>query len=437
MNVVDQRFLNAIATHGAYWALDQKAVTGIVAELNAETYASHLARAKANSKPEVEQTAAGNIAMIYVEGVLTKKGASLSAQSSTILIRQAVRDAIADDTKTGIVLVFDSPGGAIFGTHELAEDIAAGNLIKPIYAYVDGVCASAAYWIASQCREIWAGPNSVVGSVGVYTVVVDSSAQAIMAGVKVNLIASGEYKGAGQPGTEVSDNHVAAIHAEILPIFNNFKEAIAIGRKLDPATVDGLADGRCWVGEQGVSVGLVDVIAPLETLLGAIVSTEGNTSLQNDLDEGLDQYMAKQSLLEQALTLMGINKPAVSATTEAPTVDVDSLKAELAQAKIEAATSKATGFIAGLVRSGLLIPAQADGAVSLLAQAYQNSPEMAAEMEDVFSAGADNTLQKSMLSGAIVTPLAATGAANEEAVKAALMSMTSLGKKTLAQKGEK
>ena len=64
-----------------------------------------------------------------------------------------------------IVLYIDSVGGAVSGVKELATMIAEASV--PTVAVVGDVCASAAYWIASQCSQIWAiSPTARIGSVG-------------------------------------------------------------------------------------------------------------------------------------------------------------------------------------------------------------------------------------------------------------------------------
>ena len=65
------------------------------------------------------------IAIIYIEGTVTKRGSSLSSAGSLIRLRQAVRDAGRDPEVGGILLVIDSPGGTVAGTADMAREVAA------------------------------------------------------------------------------------------------------------------------------------------------------------------------------------------------------------------------------------------------------------------------------------------------------------------------
>ncbi len=80
-----------------------------------------------------------------------------------------------DDIKA-VFLDIDSPGGTVAGTPELAAAVASLNERKPVYAFSSGLMCSAAYWIASQARAIYATPSAQVGSIGVVQAVIDNSA---------------------------------------------------------------------------------------------------------------------------------------------------------------------------------------------------------------------------------------------------------------------
>jgi ClpP class serine protease len=103
-------------------------------------------------------------------------------------------------------LDIDSPGGTVAGTPELAAAVSALDQKKPVYAFSSGLMASAAYWIASQARAIYATPSAQVGSIGVVQAVVDRSAAINAAGIKVEVFSVGKYKAMGAPGTPLTDD---------------------------------------------------------------------------------------------------------------------------------------------------------------------------------------------------------------------------------------
>ena len=113
-------------------------------------------------------------------------------------------DQAEDDFDVWAVLLdIDSPGGMFNGTPELAERIIRCE--KPIYAFTAGMMCSAAYWLACACDFVAATASADVGSIGVYCALLDTSKRFEQQGVKVEVISSGQFKGAGVPGTSLTD----------------------------------------------------------------------------------------------------------------------------------------------------------------------------------------------------------------------------------------
>jgi signal peptide peptidase SppA len=179
--------------------------------------------------------------------------------TSTIETQDAIETALSDPDVSSIMLDVHSPGGAVSGVEELANTIAEASSSKPVKAHAT-MAASAAYWLASQAQSITASVDAPIGSIGVYSVVADSSAAAESAGVKVHVIKSGEHKGAGEPGSEVTDEQLAHIQERVNATAGRFASAVAKGRGLSPEQVADLADGRVWVGDDAQARGLVDEI---------------------------------------------------------------------------------------------------------------------------------------------------------------------------------
>src|SRR6185436_13049667 len=139
--------------------------------------------------------------------------------------------AAADPSIKTILLLIDSPGGTIAGTAELADSVAAANKIKPVIAHADDQMASAAYWIASQCRMITSNRTALVGSIGTYVEVYDTSKMYENAGVKVHMISTGPHKGALVDGTPVTDDQLAEVQKLVDSLNRHFLAAVSAGRK--------------------------------------------------------------------------------------------------------------------------------------------------------------------------------------------------------------
>jgi len=158
-----------------------------------------------------------------------------------------------------IVLHVDSPGGVAQGVDQVhARLMELRDSGVDIEARVSGVCASAAYWLASAADRILVRPTSEVGGIGVYRVYYDRSEALREAGVRPVVVRSGPHKAIGIDA--VTGDQEAVELQNVLDIHSEFLQAVSAGRRMDPADVAVLATGRTYVGRRAVLVGLADDI---------------------------------------------------------------------------------------------------------------------------------------------------------------------------------
>lgn len=162
-------------------------------------------------------------------------------------------EADADESVRAAILLIDSPGGMYSGTPELGDFISEFD--KPVYSFVNGCCASGALWLAAATDGIFATRSSAIGSVGVYSVFSDYSKLAEMAGIKVRVFSSGNYKGMGIPGTSLTESQEKLIQDRILEMADTFYEHMRANRK-DVADAD--MQGQVFQGDQAQRRGFID-----------------------------------------------------------------------------------------------------------------------------------------------------------------------------------
>jgi signal peptide peptidase SppA len=180
-------------------------------------------------------------------------------------IRDEIDEAQSDDTVEAIVLDFDSPGGMVTGTPELANYIAESSESgKPLYAFCRGCMASAAYWLACACDGIFCTPSATVGSIGVCMVFNDLSRAADMAGVRVKVFASGPVKGAGTPGTSLTADQEMFLRGRVAELADNFYSHVRANR---PDVSDADMQGQHFTGTTALAKGLVDDVMEYEDLV--------------------------------------------------------------------------------------------------------------------------------------------------------------------------
>jgi signal peptide peptidase SppA len=239
----------------------------------------------------------GATAIIPIVGVLSKYPSMLDdvfGFVSTIQIQNQIDAALYDEEVEKIILFIDSPGGTVPGVPDLADYIATAKTIKPIVAYVSDMCASAAYWLASQCTSIVANEAAFVGSIGVFLVLCDESKAADQHGVKYTLISAGEYKGLEVPGLPIDERAIGESQRQVNSIYQLFCSAVQGGRKIDTNQIRNLADGRIHIASQAIELGLIDAIGTLEVA----IQLEDITNMDNEkkADSAPSDDMLKQLL---------------------------------------------------------------------------------------------------------------------------------------------
>ena len=203
-----------------------------------------------------ESIAGGTVAVVDIQGTMTKAGSSLGG-GGTVAARHAIRQAERDQTVESIILRIDSPGGTVAGTADLASEVAKTS--KPIVAYVEDLCASAAMWVASQCDQIYVNANTAqVGSIGTYMAMYDISQALENEGVRAVVVKAGEFKGGGYPGTEISDEQVAEWQKMVDALQTEFTAAIALGRDMSVAQAQQLVTGLTYIAAEAEQLNLID-----------------------------------------------------------------------------------------------------------------------------------------------------------------------------------
>lgn len=219
-------------------------------------------------KPEeMKYDVRDGVAVIPIKGVISREISQMEKISGAADVNDVsamVAQAEADPNVRAIVFDVDSPGGGVEGVEELAEQIAGTK--KPSVAHTSGMMASAAYWIGAAADMIYASNSSTVGSIGVYLPVLDQSRRYEQAGVYVDLIKSKKtpHKGAGFPGTSLTEEQRADFQAGVDYLYERFSGAVKRYRKQAKAEA---MDGRTFFGSQAAGFGLIDAVATLATAI--------------------------------------------------------------------------------------------------------------------------------------------------------------------------
>lgn len=200
----------------------------------------------------------GGVAVVPVYGVLGQKLSGIEKSCGAVDVRDLSRElSIADgrqDVK-GILMDFDSPGGMVGGIPELAEQIDA--IDKPVFAFTDSLMASAAYWLGSSADLVLATKTADVGSIGVYMPWVDSSERYKQAGLKVDVVRAGRYKGMGLPGTSLSQEQRQLLQDQVDDIYGMFTGHV---RQMRGAVDSETMQGQTFMAKDAAERNLIDAL---------------------------------------------------------------------------------------------------------------------------------------------------------------------------------
>lgn len=255
--------------NSSLWALPPDAVEGIFSDLGREMSAHFsmpqpVARINADSAGPPPYAVRQGVACIAISGVIDRVARTswYSGEAYTAgqdRIRAATAAALADPAVRSLLFIVNSPGGVVAGTKELADFIAEGATRKPCAAYADGMCASAAYWLAAATGRIFAPLTATVGSIGVIAVFTDWSKNAEKYGVVRHIITGGKWKAAGHPDKEFTAEERQYFQTQISQLHGIFRSDVATAMGIT-ADADQWAEGQTMLAEDARQLGLVTAI---------------------------------------------------------------------------------------------------------------------------------------------------------------------------------
>lgn len=212
---------------------------------------------------------AGDVGLLSIEGLLFRHANMLcdfSGGTTYEALARGLRAALDDRRVASILLCVNSPGGEASGVNALAKAIADAREQKPVHAYVDGMCASAAYWLASQAETITAEELSEIGSIGAVCGMVDDSAANEAAGIReIELVSS---QSPGKRSKPIDEDVIGRRQTRLNNMADIFVGAVARGRGVSANMVlSNFGQGDVMIAAQAVDAGLIDALGSFSTAL--------------------------------------------------------------------------------------------------------------------------------------------------------------------------
>ncbi|MBD2625057.1 signal peptide peptidase SppA [Trichormus variabilis] len=258
----------------------------------------------------VERNSENKIAVVYAEGeIVDGKGEDGEVGGDRFAkIFNKIRQ---DQDVKSVVLRINSPGGSASAAEVIQREIKLTRQVKPVIVSMGDVAASGGYWIASDSNRIFAEPNTITGSIGVFGVLFNGQKLGNNNGITWDTVKTAQYADNQTVARPKSAQELALYQRSVNRIYNMFLSKVAQGRKLPQQKVAEIAQGRVWSGAAAKQIGLVDEIGGLNV---AIEYAAKQAKLGNDWE--LQDYPQVTSFeqrffgrkLEEAQAKLGIEK---------------------------------------------------------------------------------------------------------------------------------
>jgi protease-4 len=203
------------------------------------------------------------IAIIYASGDIADGesrtdfltgGMTMGAQTMV----RAIRDAAADKRVKAIVLRINSPGGDGYASDLIWHELDKARRKKPVIVSMGDLAASGGYYIACNASRIFAEPNTITGSIGVFDLKLVTEGLYNKLGVRRQTVKQGEHADALSDQREWTPEEDSMMQAFVDKFYESFIGKVAQGRHMTREQVDSIAQGRVWTGADGKRIGIVD-----------------------------------------------------------------------------------------------------------------------------------------------------------------------------------
>lgn len=199
------------------------------------------------------------IAVIFAEGGI-QSGKSADGVIGSETLTQAFRKARKNDKVKAVVLRINSPGGSALASDMIAEEVRLTAEVKPVIASMGDLAASGGYYIAAPCDKIYAHPNTLTGSIGIFSIFFNSKDFfSNKVGLTFDQVETHTSSNIGNPNFPISDAEKAFLQKNTEKGYETFLEVVRAGREFENRdAVDKIAQGRVWSGNDAKGLNLVD-----------------------------------------------------------------------------------------------------------------------------------------------------------------------------------
>ena len=254
------------------------------------------------------------IAVIYAQGEIAGGEGDVNVIGEGS-IKRSLQEAREDEDVKAIVLRVNSPGGSALTSELIWREIEITKKVKPVVVSMGNYAASGGYYIAANADRIFAEPNTITGSIGVFGMLPNMNQLGKNIGINAEQVKTHENASGYSVFEPIDENFKGFVLESIEKTYATFLKRVADGRKMTTEQVDAIAQGRVWTGVDAHKLGLVDEIGGLDAAikyaakLGKTSSyrTENYPEYEKSFEDmlanftGMAMFKTKEQLLKEQL----------------------------------------------------------------------------------------------------------------------------------------
>lgn len=281
-------------------------------------------KSRLSQKPSSNQ-----IALLIAEGNIVdgKAGATSDAVIASEDFIEEIRKVNADSNIKAVVMRVNSPGGSALASENILRELDLLQKNKKLVVTMGDYAASGGYYISCNADSIFALPNTITGSIGVFGVMMNTQK---MFNNKLGITFDTEKTSAladlGDGNKPMTERERAIIQSGVDTIYHLFKSHVAEGRKMDINYVDSIGQGRVWTGKRALDLKLVDGLGGLDRAIAAAAKLAGLSSYRvmtypkptSDMERLLKlmNNQAQTELASRAFLQSELGSPVINAWTQ-------------------------------------------------------------------------------------------------------------------------
>jgi protease-4 len=216
------------------------------------------------------------VAVLFAEGNIIDGDGNDDYQIASEDMAKNIRRLRMNDKVKAVVLRVNSPGGSALASEVILRELQLLKAKKPLIVSMGDVAASGGYYIACQADSIFALPNTVTGSIGVFAMLFNSgNLLKNKLGVTFDQVKNAPYADFPTVTRPLTEDEARRMQASVDTIYNTFMSRVAVGRRIPVNMVDSIAQGRVWSGTDALRIGLVDGLGDLDRAVASAAAKAG------------------------------------------------------------------------------------------------------------------------------------------------------------------